>query len=144
MALTKFIYRTYQNNQITRITNGLNQTDPDGSSYSPNISSDGKYIVFHSFATNLVPGDNNNHSDIFIYNVFNNHLSKISNSYDNLSSNEGSFYPTINSTGSKIFFESDASNLILNNALGLSGNRQIYQFDHNLSTGLEYFSNYQW
>ena len=123
------------NNQITRVTNGLNQTDPDGSSYAPKISTDGKFIVFHSFATNLVPGDNNNHSDIFIYNVFNNHISKISNSYDNLSSNEGSFYPTINSTATKIFFESDANNLVANNVSSSSNYRQIYQFDHNLSTG---------
>ena len=32
----------------------------------PGISANGKYVVFQSAATNLVPGDTNNYTDIFI------------------------------------------------------------------------------
>ena len=38
-------------------------------SYDPSISSDGKYIVFESDATNLAVGDTNNQSDIFLVGV---------------------------------------------------------------------------
>jgi hypothetical protein len=34
---------------------------------SPVISSDGRYVVFSSGADNLVPGDTNEGSDIFVY-----------------------------------------------------------------------------
>ena len=38
----------------------------NGSSISINMTSDGRYIVFTSEATNLVPGDTNGVSDIFV------------------------------------------------------------------------------
>ena len=55
--------------QTVRVTNGFNGANPNGSSYAPVISADGRYVVFHSLASNLVPGDNNNHPDIFLYEV---------------------------------------------------------------------------
>jgi putative cell wall-binding protein len=33
----------------------------------PAFSANGRYVVFHSYATNLVPGDNNTWSDVFVY-----------------------------------------------------------------------------
>ena len=63
MLMPQIFLQNISTSQITRITNG------NGSSYAPKISGDGRYIVFHSFASNLVPGDNNNHADIFIYYV---------------------------------------------------------------------------
>jgi Tol biopolymer transport system component len=38
----------------------------DGSSYDLAISADGRYVAFHSFATNLVAGDTNATSDVFV------------------------------------------------------------------------------
>ena len=122
------------NNQIIRVTNGLNQADPDGSSYAPKISSDGKYIVFHSFASNLVNGDNNKHSDIFLYNVYSEFLSKLTDGFDRSDSNEGSFYPTINMDGSRIAFESESTNLDTDGSKAEI--RQIYIYDHNISNSI--------
>ena len=34
---------------------------------SPTISPDGRFVAFRSFASNLVPGDNNGVPDIFLY-----------------------------------------------------------------------------
>ena len=39
----------------------------DGDSIRSSISDDGRYVVFESDATNLVPGDINNRADIFVY-----------------------------------------------------------------------------
>ena len=36
------------------------------SSSAPGISADGRYVVFASEASNLVPGDSNGHSDVFL------------------------------------------------------------------------------
>lgn len=41
-----------------------------GDSTTPSISSDGRYVAFHSGATNLVTGDTNAASDVFIYDTY--------------------------------------------------------------------------
>ncbi|MDG1325233.1 MAG: hypothetical protein P8P49_05650, partial [Opitutales bacterium] len=140
---TQIFVQNIQTGQTVRASNGYDGTNPDGSSYAPQISSDGRYVVFHSLATNLVPGDSNNHSDIFLYEVSlldrvaeNNptasKLTKISNSSVGGNSNRGSFYPSINATGSRVVFESEATNLT--NAGNITGGRQIFIFDQNSST----------
>lgn len=42
---------------LERISVGMNQTSPNGSSFGPQISHDGRTVVFESLATNLVPND---------------------------------------------------------------------------------------
>src|SRR5262245_24962873 len=37
----------------------------NGNSFNPCLSSNGRYVLFQSFATNLVPGDGNGQSDVF-------------------------------------------------------------------------------
>lgn len=128
--------------QTVRVTNGFNGGNPNGSSYAPVMSGDGRYVVFHSLASNLVPGDNNNHPDIFLYDISLlgrvaeppnvSKLSKISNSSTGSDANAGSFYPSISSTGNRIVFESEATNLT---ASGNSFNgKQIFIFDQNSTT----------
>src|SRR5439155_10862083 len=34
---------------------------------TPSITPDGRFVVFSSYATNLVPGDTNGHGDVFIH-----------------------------------------------------------------------------
>ncbi|WP_127473410.1 PD40 domain-containing protein [Microbacterium sulfonylureivorans] len=41
-------------------------TEPDGDSYDPDISDDGRYVVFTSEATNLWAGDTNSAPDVFV------------------------------------------------------------------------------
>ena len=50
-----------------RITWAYDGADVDGSSFTPRISASGRYVVYESSATNLVPGDTNNDADIFVY-----------------------------------------------------------------------------
>jgi len=38
----------------------------DADSYYPSISTDGRYLAFQSFATNLVKGDTNGFADVFV------------------------------------------------------------------------------
>ncbi|MCE5334895.1 MAG: DUF11 domain-containing protein [Desulfobacteraceae bacterium] len=39
----------------------------NGSSFDPSISADGRFIAYTSLATNLIIADNNNKSDVFVY-----------------------------------------------------------------------------
>lgn len=48
-----------------RITVGAGGTKADGSSSTPILSPDGRFVWFTSLATNLVPDDTNGHADLF-------------------------------------------------------------------------------
>ncbi len=52
--------------QIFPFSVGLNATDPNGSSSSPSVTTNGRFVVFASEANNLVKGDSNGWSDIFL------------------------------------------------------------------------------
>ncbi len=62
----------YVYDQVThktlQVSIGLNGALPDGDSIRPEISADGKYIIFTSAADNLVAGDGNGHTpDVYVY-----------------------------------------------------------------------------
>ena len=50
----------------TRVSVSSSGTQSDGHSFSCIVSGDGRYVTFDSTATNLVPGDTNAASDIFV------------------------------------------------------------------------------
>lgn len=45
---------------------GTGQTSPNGRSWAPSVSADGRYTVFLSNASNLVTGDTNSSTDVFV------------------------------------------------------------------------------
>ena len=53
--------------QYTRVSVSSAGTQADGGSVDPELSADGRYVVFASAATNLVPGDTNGVADIFLH-----------------------------------------------------------------------------
>jgi len=52
--------------RLERISTGARGTQADGASTTPAISADGRYVAFASAATNLVPGDHNGVTDLFV------------------------------------------------------------------------------
>lgn len=56
---------TGSNNPVTLAYNA--PTTGNGASDSPDLSSDGRFVVYRSQATNLVPGDNNGAGDLFLH-----------------------------------------------------------------------------
>jgi CSLREA domain-containing protein len=68
-----------QTHHIQRISVAVDGTQ--GNSYgstTPTMSADGRFIVFNSQSTNLVPGDNNQDSDVFLYDRQASHIERIS------------------------------------------------------------------
>ena len=89
----------------------------------PSISSDGRFVVFASDATNLVPGDNNGFADIFLRDTCNGAPSGctptttlISVAADGSAANGASAAPSISPDGRYVAFDSIAANLVLDNS----------------------------
>ena len=76
-----------------------------GDSYSPSISADGRYVVFVSWATNLVAGDTNGVADIFLRDIQQgtNMLVSAGTNGGNLATGDAS-YPVISADGRHVVF----------------------------------------
>ena len=79
---------------------------------SASISSDGRYVAFDSGASNLVTGDTNRTSDVFVYDRQTNTTQRVSVATDGTQANNYSYYPSISSDGQHVAFQSHASNLV--------------------------------
>lgn len=96
---------------LERITHGVDGNSPDFGSIRPAISADGRRIAFQSSATNLVPGDTNGVSDIFLYDRDTRQTTLVSAGLDGEPASGASQYPSISADGTHIAFESRANNL---------------------------------
>ncbi len=70
------------------------------------ISGDGRFVVFGSFATNLVPGDTNGAIDIFVHDRLTGTTVRASVRTDGGEGNDASLRPSINGDGSLVTFSS--------------------------------------
>jgi TolB protein len=75
------------------------------------ISADGRYVAFDSNANNLVLGDMNRSTDVFVRDDRRHRTMLISENNDGYEGNSDSFAPTISADGTEVAFESFASNL---------------------------------
>lgn len=83
-----------------------------GSSISnPCVSADGRYVVFTSFASNLVEDDTNRVSDIFLKDIQTGKLTRISTGKDGKSSNGRSYDALITHNATAVLYISEASNI---------------------------------
>lgn len=95
-------------------------------SYCPVISADGRYVVFESAADNLVAGDTNGFSDIFIHDQQTNETTRISVSSAGKQSNWDSSNPSISADGRYIAFDSFADNLMTEDT---NGSADVFMHD---------------
>jgi Tol biopolymer transport system component len=98
--------------RTTQISAGLNGRTPDGSSWAPSISANGRVIVFSSLATNLTPNDRNRAADVFLADVEEEPLEVISRRPDRLTGNATSGAPVVSDDGRFVVFQSQASDLV--------------------------------
>jgi hypothetical protein len=95
-------------------------TQGNGDSQRASISARGRFVAFDSAADNLVPGDTLGFNDVFVKVVGTDEIIRLSVAEDGLTQGDaGSFNASISADGRYIGFESDASNLVLNDANGL-------------------------
>ena len=96
----------------TRITRSTSGGEPNGPSDWPSISADGRIVVFASKASNLVKGDGNGESDIFVHDTFHGTTTLVSHRPDGRSGNGASRHPTVSGDGATVAFQSIASDLL--------------------------------
>lgn len=83
-------------------------------SFLPDISADGRFIIYESLANNLVPKDRNQFRDIFLYDTRTGLTRLISITQSNIQGNGSSYKPSISANGRYAAFSSDASNFAAN------------------------------
>jgi Tol biopolymer transport system component len=100
-------------------SNGVEQNAPPSDDYGVvSISGDGRFVAFYSDATNLVSGDTNNESDIFVHDLQTGQTTRASLASDGAQANGGSSYPTLSTDGRTIAFQSYATNLVAGDTNG--------------------------
>ncbi len=81
-------------------------------SFDPAISSDGRYVAFYSDASNLVRGDTNDATDVFVRDRRLGTTRRVSVSGTEAQGHRDSYGPAISSDGRYVAFISGASNLV--------------------------------
>lgn len=112
--------RDRQSSTTERASLAWDGSQANGSSFKATISGDGRYVVFESFATNLVPGDTNGFSDVFARDMLGGSTVRISLSSSFGQANHSSGEPSISEDGSCVAFSSLASNLVAGDTNGQS------------------------
>ena len=100
--------------RVSAIGTGSTQVEANNASSSASFSADGKKVIFASMATNLVTGDSNVASDIFIKDLMTGAVTRISTTSTGTEANGNSVMPHFSSDGSRVVFVSDANNLVTN------------------------------
>jgi Tol biopolymer transport system component len=104
--------RDLRADRTLRATRAANGGATNGDSSVPSMSADGRYVVFASDASNLLDDDQNQTTDIFLYDRETDALSWVSRGADGASANGKSLNPAISADGRFVAFQSDASNLV--------------------------------
>ena len=120
-----FLYDTYTTD-TTRISLDSAGAEGNGSSYTPALSAEGRYIVFNSDATNLVSEDTNNRTDIFLRDRQTRITTRVSVDSAGVQGNGRSLHPIISEDGRFIAFNSAATNLVNGDT---NGRDDVFMYD---------------
>jgi Tol biopolymer transport system component len=101
--------QTGTTSRVSRSSAGVQENDH---SNAPSISADGRYVVFESDATNLVAGDSNGMSDVFVRDRQTGSTSRVSRSSAGIEGNGNSYDSSLSADGRYVTFNSDATNLV--------------------------------
>ena len=101
-----------QTGETTRVSLASDGGQGNEHSFAPFISANGRYIAFHSYANNLVSGDTNGYTDVFVHALQTGETTRVSVTSDGIQGNDTSYYPSISTDGRYVAFYSAASNLI--------------------------------
>jgi len=103
----------YTANTNALVSEALPSATGDSFSSAPQINASGTHVVFASSAKNLTPGDSNQISDVFLFNLTNGVLTLISANTNGMGSgNDASTAPVLSANGRYVAFQSTASDLV--------------------------------
>jgi Tol biopolymer transport system component len=114
-----------------RVSEALGGGDANANSSWPSMSADGRFVAFSSWASNLVPHDTNDSSDLFVRDLQTGTTTRVSVSSTGTQANGSSFTPAISADGGVVAFRSDATNLVTGDT---GGHTDV--FVHYMSSGM--------
>ena len=110
-----------QTTTTTRVSVATGGTQSNGPSNPSGISGDGRYVAFGSEATNLVAGDTNGVSDVFLHDRTSGATTRVSVTSGGAQATGGpSSFPSLSFDGRVIAFDSAATNLVGGDTNGVS------------------------
>jgi hypothetical protein len=104
--------RDRQTGTTTRVSVGMNGAESDGFSDAATISTNGRHVAFASSATNLVLGDTNGNSDIFVRDLDSARTVRVSIATDGSQGDGAAYSPAISATGRFVAFVASVSTLV--------------------------------
>jgi Tol biopolymer transport system component len=96
----------------TLVSSNSSGTQGNNISSNPSISADGRYVAFNSDASNLVSGDTNGTTDVFVRDLQTGSVTLVSSSSSGTQGNNISSFASISADGRYVAFDSAASNLV--------------------------------
>jgi len=99
-----------------RVSIASDGTQGNEDSFASDITPDGRFVTFTSYASNLVPGDTNNTEDIFLRDRTAGTTTRVSVGDSENQANALSSWGTISANGRYVAFSSTANNLVPNDA----------------------------
>ncbi len=106
--------RDREDNTTLRVSRSTTGDQASGHSNRPALSADGRYVAFVSRADNLVAGDSNGVSDIFVFDRQTEAMERVSRGRGGAEANGASDQPAISGDGRYVAFVSRADNLVRN------------------------------
>ena len=97
--------------EVTWVSRAMDGGSADGNSSRPRISADGSTVAFMSAATNLVPGDTNDTTDVFVHDLDTGVTSVASRSPSGAPTDGFSQNPSLSADGRYVAFASAGTNL---------------------------------
>ncbi len=120
------LVRDRQTGQTTRISVSSDGQQADDDSFWPCLSADGRYVAFEGRATNLVDGDTNDATDVFVHDRQTGQTTLVAFSSAGVQGNGHSYAASISDDGRFLAFVSSADNLVSGDTNGV---RDVFLHD---------------
>jgi hypothetical protein len=112
--------RDGQTGATERVSVSTGGAEGNGDSLDPTISSNGRFVVFDSAASNLVSGDGNGVFDVFLRDLRNGTTERVSVDSTGKEGNDASRHPAVSMGGRYVAFVSSATNLVSGDSNGVA------------------------
>ncbi|MCC7433858.1 MAG: PD40 domain-containing protein [Methanoregulaceae archaeon] len=111
-AVRDIFVRDRELGTTTRVSVSTGGDQANAQCYGATISANGQFVVFYSIASNLIEGDTNGGTDVYLHDRLSGETSRVSVSTSGGQSNGVSYHAAITGQGADVVFQSGASNLI--------------------------------
>ena len=115
-----------QYRRTKRVSVATSGIQGDGDSDFAAISADGRFVAFHSYATNLVAGETNDTVNVFVHDRQTGATDSINGESDAIDGNGLAGLPAISADGRFVAFASDSTNLVPGD---VNGHLDVFVYD---------------